>query len=147
MLRLREAALDTRNQNPFEGHARVSPGNVVFETRSLVLQPGSFIVETDQHLGTLAVLLLEPESPDSFFQWGFLLEMLQRTEYAEGYVIEPMARRMLAEDPKLAAAFEAKLADDSDFAADANARLHWFYRQTPFFDDEAMLYPIGRSLD
>ena len=41
-------------------------------------------------------MLLEPDGPDSFFQWGFFLACLQRTEYVEGYVMEPLAERMLA---------------------------------------------------
>jgi len=93
------------------------------------------------------VLMLEPESPDSLFQWGYLAEILQRTEYVEGYVMEPTARAMLAADPALAAAFEHKLLADPTFAADPQARLQFFYEKTPFFDDRYRLYPIARSLD
>ncbi len=49
-------------------------------------------VSTDQALGELVVLLLEPDSPDSFFQWGFFLEVLQRTEYIEAYAGDPWQR-------------------------------------------------------
>ena len=45
-------------------------------------------VPTDQPLGDLAILLLEPAAPDSFFAWGFFNEILQPTEYVEGYVID-----------------------------------------------------------
>ena len=55
----------------------------------------------------------------------------------------PMAERMMAEDPKLKAAFEAKLAAEPDFAKDAGARLSWFYARTPYYDDAYMLYPVG----
>jgi len=53
---------------------------------------------------------------------------------------------MLAEDPKLKLAFEAKLKADPDFAANPRARLQWFYRRTPFFDEQWHLYPVGREL-
>jgi hypothetical protein len=96
-------------------------------------------------LGDLAVLLLEPESPDSFLQWGFFHEIFQRTEYVEGYVMEPMAERMLAEDPALREAFEQKLRDDEAFAGDPRERLQWFYRRTPYFDDRWGLYPVARE--
>ena len=142
MYRLREAHIDSA---PFEGHVRVVPGPVARERRTLALAPGSYRASTDQPLGDLLMLLLEPESPDSFFQWGFLLEMLQRTEYVEGYVMEPLARRMLAADPALEAEFLARLASDPEFAADRTARLQWFYERTPYFDDEYRLYPIARS--
>ncbi len=146
MLRLPEAELDVAN-TPFEGRARYLSGTPVAERRTLELPPQSFRVDTAQPLGTLAVLMLEPESPDSLFQWGYLAEILQRTEYIEGYVIEPMARQMLGADPALAAEFEQKLRADSDFAADARARLRWFYEKTPFFDQRYRLYPIARSVD
>ena len=80
-------------------------------------------VDADQPLGLLAALLLEPASPDSFFQWGFFLEMLQRTEYAEAYVMAPTAERMLAADPELAAEFERALEADRELAGDPAARL------------------------
>ena len=57
----------------FEGHIRVNPGELVEEERDLLLAPGSYIIRTDQPLGDLAMLLLEPRSTDSFFQWGFFL--------------------------------------------------------------------------
>jgi hypothetical protein len=102
-------------------------------------------IATDQPLGDLAAVLLEPDSPDSFFRWGFFLEVLERVEYVEDYVMDPMASRMLAADPDLAREFRARLAADPKFAADPAERLQWFYRRTPFFDDRAALYPIARQ--
>jgi hypothetical protein len=80
---------------------------------------------------------------DSLFGWGFFNEILQRTEYIEGYVIAPLAGKMLKEDPKLKAEFEARLAADPAFAADGPARLQWFYTRTTFADERFLLYPIG----
>lgn len=130
---------------PFEGRVRVTP-EVAVERRLQRFPAGSFRVPTDQPLGDLAVLLLEPESPDSFFQWGFFHEVLQQAEYVESYVMEPTAEQMMAADPALRAAFEQKLLDDAAFAGDARARLQWFYRQTPFYDATARLYPVAREL-
>ncbi|HEY0593644.1 MAG TPA: carboxypeptidase, partial [Thermoanaerobaculia bacterium] len=82
---------------------------------------------------------------DSFFQWGFMLEPLSQAEYFEAYAMEPMARRMLEQDPALAAEFTKKLETDREFRSNARARLHWFYEKTPYFDDRWRLYPIGRE--
>ena len=131
-------------ESAFEGHVRVTARSVV-ERRRERFPAGSVRVPTDQPLGTLAVLLLEPSSPDSFFQWGFFHSILNPTEYIEPYILEPMAERMLAEDPKLAAEFRNKLATDDAFRSNARARLAWFYRQTPFYDARARLYPVGRE--
>jgi len=132
----------TSADKPFEGRHPVTT-EVKAETRTETFPAGSVRVPTDQPLGDLAVALLEPESADSFLAWGFFPEILQRTEYIEGYVIAPMAEKMLAADPKLKAEFEARLAGDPKFAADPTARLQWFYQRTKFHDDRYLLYPVG----
>jgi len=129
-------------KEPYEGHARVS-AEIEPVQRSVNFAMGSARVPTDQPLGDLAMLLLEPQSPDSFFQWGFFLSSLQRTEYFESYVMEPMARAMLAENDSLRVQFEQKLKNDEDFAKDPNARLEWFYEKTPYFDKRYRIYPVG----
>ena len=128
----------------FEGHVRVS-ATTTPEKRREHFPAGSVRVSTDQPLGTLAVIMLEPSSPDSLFQWGFLHSILSPTEYVEAYIMEPTAERMLAEDPKLAEEFQKKLETDDAFRADPRARLQWFYKRTPFYDERAMLYPIARE--
>ena len=77
---------------------------------------------------------------------NFFPEILQRTEYIEGYVIAPLAERMLAANPALKREFEAKLKAEPKFAADADARLGWFYERTPYYDQRFLLYPVGREL-
>ena len=144
--RLPDASLDADN-SPFEGRTLYKPGEPVAERAKVELRAGSYVVSTDQPLGTLAVVLLEPQAPDSLFQWGYFSEVLQRTEYFEAYVMEPLAQSMLDADPDLRAEFEAKLEADAEFAADARARLQWFYEKTPFYDEEFQVYPVYRSLD
>ncbi|MGH7456624.1 MAG: carboxypeptidase, partial [bacterium] len=129
---------------PFEGHVPVT-GKQVVEKQTRHFPAGSVRISTDQPLGDLAVLLLEPNSPDSFFQWGFFLEIMSPTEYVEEYVMQPMAERMLAEDAKLKAELEQKLKADSTFAKNPQERLQWFYQRTPFFDGEWNLYQVARE--
>jgi hypothetical protein len=141
MYRVTDGALDPE---PFEGHPRVK-GTPAAERRRERFPAGSVRVSTDQPLGDLAMLLLEPGSADSFFRWGFFLETLPRTEYAEAYVMEPMAEEMLRGDPELALEFQQKLRQDPKFAGDPAARLDWFYRRTPFMDEQWGLYPVARE--
>jgi hypothetical protein len=110
-----------------------------------VFPPGSVRVPTDQPLGALATYLLEPESEDSFFAWGFFAEVLSRVEYMEPYAIAPMAERMLAGDPLLKAEFETRLKEDEAFAASPLRRLQFFYERSPFYDQRYLLYPVGRE--
>ena len=131
---------------PFEGRARVAFDRPpTLERRTVTLPAGSVRVATDQPLGLLAVALLEPQAEDSFFRWGFFLEVLTQPEYVEAYVMEPTARRMLAEDDRLRAEFEARLEADPDFAASPRERLQFFYRRTPFYDARHRVYPVYRE--
>jgi hypothetical protein len=130
---------------PFEGHVQVT-GKTTIEIRQQLFSAGSAIISTDQPLGELAMLLLEPQSMDSYLQWGFFNEIFQRTEYIEAYVIEPMAKKMLEDDAALRKEFEEKKAADKVFANDPYAILTWFYSKTKFYDERYLLYPVGRQL-
>ncbi|MDP2764172.1 MAG: carboxypeptidase, partial [Brevundimonas sp.] len=142
MLRLDDPKLATRAN---EGHVQVSVEAVTPERMDWTFPAGSVRIPTDQPLGDIVVLLLEPQSAESFFAWGMFPEVLSRVEYIEGYAIAPLAEAMMAADPALKAEFEAKLAADPAFAADGDARLRWFYERTPFYDDRYRLYPVGRE--
>lgn len=126
----------------YEGHLLVSGTGKPFQ-RLQTFPAGSVVIDTDQPLGVLAINLLTAESPDSFWSWGFFNSTLVSAEEPEEYVMEPMARKMLAEDPQLKAEFEKKLKEDKAFAKDPHARLEWFYQRTPFYDVNAYVYPVG----
>ena len=128
--------------HPFEGRHTILTKTKA-ETRSETFPAGSVRVPTDQPLGDLAILMLEPENEDSLLSWGFFSEILQRSEYIEGYVVAPMAEKMLAADPALKTEFETKLAAEPAFAADPKARLSWFYQRSKFYDERYLLYPVG----
>ncbi|HJU55460.1 MAG TPA: hypothetical protein VJ715_12840, partial [Pyrinomonadaceae bacterium] len=87
---------------------------------------------------------LEPEGPDSFVAWGFFNAIFEQKEYGESYVLEKLAREMLAKDEDLRREFEQKLKSDPQFAASASARLNFFYERSPYWDREMNLYPVGR---
>ncbi|MEZ5275750.1 MAG: hypothetical protein R3F07_05170 [Opitutaceae bacterium] len=127
---------------PYEGCYRMSAGFEV-ERREETFPKGTFRIPTDQPLGDLVVVALEPTSPASFFAWGFFPEILQQTEYIEGYVMDPLAERMMAEDPDLREAFSRALEEDPELAGNRDARLRWFYARTPYFDDRYLLYPVA----
>nr|WP_167179458.1 M14 family metallopeptidase [Brevundimonas terrae] len=142
MLRLKGPKLSQRAN---EGHIEVKIDGVEEEMTRWTFAPGSVRVSTDQPLGDLVMLALEPQSRESYFAWGMFLEVLSRVEYIEPYAIAPLADLMMASDPALKAEFEAKLAAEPDFAANAHARLGWFYERTPFYDQRHLLYPVARE--
>jgi hypothetical protein len=127
---------------PFEGHVGVS-GKFNAEKRRETFYPGSARVETSQPLGELVTYLLEPDSPDSFLQWGFFSEIFNRTEYIEEYAVEPLARKMLATDEKLKTEFETRKRNEPAFANNPEAIYEWFYSRSPYVDSRFLLYPVG----
>lgn len=146
MYRIQDAKFQNSDAGarPFEGHILVS-GNTTSEMRKQVFPAGSAYVSTDQPLGDLAILLLEPKSPDSYFSWGFFYQIFQRTEYIEAYVMEPMIKKMLEDSTELKAEFEKKKSEDPNFAKNSNAIFNWFYSKTKYYDEQYLLYPVGRE--
>lgn len=142
MLRLVDPKVSGRTN---EAHVPITVSEVRTEAQDWTFPVGSVRVPTDQPMGDVAILLLEPQSSESFFAWGMFPEVLNRVEYIEAYAIAPLAEKMLAADPALKAEFEAKLAAEPAFAADGDARLAWFYERTPFYDQRFRLYPVGRE--
>lgn len=131
---------------PFEG--RYMPR---FEVERItirrVFHVGSAVVPVGQPLARLAMNLLEPEAPDSFARWGFFNAIFEEKEYGEPYVLEALAREMIAGDPALQQEFAALLESDAEFSANSYERLRFFHKRSPYWDPQMNLYPVGRIID
>jgi hypothetical protein len=126
-----------------EGHVRLEvEGGWREETRDL--PAGSLFVPIAQPKSRLVMSLLEPEAPDSYVAWGRFNAAFEQKEYMEDYVVEAVAREMLASDPALAREFQRRLAEDPAFAASPRARLDFFYQRHPSWDDRYRVYPVYR---
>ena len=92
----------------------------------------------------MAIHLLEPAGPDSFVYWGFFNSVFEQKEGGEGYVVEKLAREMLAKDPALQDEFNRRLLDPA-FARNPRTRLNFFYERSPYFLNQKVgVYPVGR---
>ncbi len=105
---------------------------------------GTVVVPLDQPRAKLAVNLLEPAGPDSLVAWGLFNAIFEQKEYAEAYVMEPLARQMSAEDAALRREFAERLAWDEAFARNPQQRLDFFYRRSPYADARQNVYPVAR---
>lgn len=133
----------TFSSQSFEGHQPLTvEGGWEPETRDLAA--GALFVPIAQPKARLVMALLEPQAPDSLLAWGEFNNAFERKEYMEAYVAEDVARGMLAKDPALKARFEQRLRDDPAFAGDPQARLDFFYRRHPSWDERYELYPVYR---
>lgn len=128
---------------PVEGHQRAQFEGE-WRSERMAVGAGALFVPIDQPKARLAIALLEPQAPDSLAAWGWFNAHFERKEYMEDYVAEDVARAMLAENPALKAEFERRLREDEAFAKDPAARLEFFYRRHPSWDDRHNLYPVLR---
>ncbi len=127
-----------------EGHQRLSVQGQ-WRDDSRAIGAGALFVPIAQPQARLVMAMLEPQAPDSLLQWGEFNNAFERKEYMEAYVAEEVAEKMLADDPALKAEFERRVREDAAFAADPRARLDFFYRRHPSWDERYRLYPVMRS--
>jgi hypothetical protein len=135
--------VDTTTFRPgsYEGRQTVRVQGT-WQSTTTTLPAGSLLVPTNQARGRLVVELFEPAAPEALVGWGFFNARLEQKEYMEAYVAEDEARLMLR-DPRVRAAFEARLTDKA-FADSPEARLDFFYRRHPAWDDAAFVLPVVR---
>ena len=131
---------------PHEGHFALDVRRVEPVRRLRAFRPGDVWVPLDQRSALVAVHLLEAQAPDGLLRWNFFDTVLERKEWGEAYVVEPMARRMMRDDPALAREFRERVASDPAFAGDPQARLDFFFRRSPWADPEQDLVPVARAL-
>jgi Zinc carboxypeptidase len=130
---------------PQEGHIAVN-FEVTPAKERVAIPPGSWWVPLKQRRSRLIFSMLEPEAPDSIAHWGLVIPWFEgggRGGFGE-YLSEPVARRMMADSPELRKQFEARVSSDPQFAADRNARLHWWLERSKYDTRDASRYPIVR---
>lgn len=132
-------------EEPFEGR-HMPRFDVERAMETMMFPAGSVVVPVAQASGKVILNLLEPEAPDSLARWGFFNAIFEEKEYAEHYILESLAREMMAKEPALRQEFEERLATDAEFAASASERLRFFYKKSPYWDPQLNLYPVGRII-
>jgi hypothetical protein len=130
-------------RRPFEGRMTASLAGE-WRTEAQALPVGSLFIPIAQPSARLVVALLEPMAPDSLASWGFFNAHFERKEYMEEYVAEEVAAEMLASRPEVASEFRRRLNSDPEFAQSPEARLDFFSRRHPSWDQRFNLYPVMR---
>jgi hypothetical protein len=128
-----------------EGHVMLTVEPRVVKEK-IVIPAGSYWIPMKQRRARLILSMLEPNAPDSVAAWGLLNSVFEggRGGAIGEYLSEPIARRMMADQPALRKQFEQKLASDPQFAADSRARLQWWFEQSKYQPEDSGRYPIVR---
>ena len=134
-------------QAPYEGHHALI--NIEYDeiTETRLVPKGSAIVSLSQQCGRIIPHFLEPKGNGSMLYWGYFDAVFEQKEYAENYVLEQMALKMMNEDPSLRKEFETKKASDTTFARSPQDILNWFYKQSPYADSRQRIYPVAKISD
>lgn len=129
--------------SPFEGHYLHRNTKVISSSQQITFNKGDYIISTEQPNVRYLLATLEPEAPDSFFNWNFFDTILQQKEHFSPYVFEDKAKDILEKDPALKAQFEAKKLDSS-FAKNRYLQLDWIHKKSEHYEKAHLQYPIYR---
>lgn len=133
----------TREQ-AYEGHYMHSETKVSKSMDSVRFRKGDFMVKTFQDGARYLIETLEPEAPDSFFNWNFFDTVLQQKENFSPYVFEDIAKNLLDENPDLKNRFEEKKRRDAEFSNSWHDQLVWLHKQSKHYEAAHLRYPIFR---
>lgn len=128
----------------YEGHYMHSETKVSKKMDSVKFRKGDFVVKTFQEGARYLIETLEPEAPDSFFNWNFFDTVLQQKEGFSPYVFEDVAKKMLDENPDLKERFEEKKRNDTEFSNNSYNQLDWLHKQSKHYESAHLRYPIFR---
>lgn len=133
--------------NAYEGHYMHYDTKVSSKNENTLVRKGDYIVYTNQSGVRYLLETLEPQATDSFFNWNFFDTILQQKEGFSPYVFEEIAEQILENDRNLNARFEAQKATDENFKENAYAQLNWIYKNSVYYEQAHLRYPVLRILD
>ncbi len=134
---------NTRSQ-PYEGHYQHYSTKISIEEKEMKFQKGDHYIPTNQNAIRYLLETLEPQAPDSFFNWNFFDSILQQKEGFSPYVWEDIAKELLMNDDELRATFEAKKKAEPDFLNSWYAQLDWLHKQSDNYEKNHLQYPVFR---
>ncbi|CAM3884045.1 M14 family zinc carboxypeptidase [Mucilaginibacter galii] len=135
-------------QRPYEGHYLHNGVKLTtLDNNKVKFYEGDYVVYTNQAINRYIVETLEPQGVDSFFAWNFFDSMLSQKEHYSDYVFEDIAFEYLKKHPELQKLLDDEKAKNPQLAKSAGAQLEFVYRNSPFYEQTYMRYPVGRLLN
>ena len=131
---------------PYEGHYLHYETKVRKEQRTQQFYKGDYVVSVDQAKNRFIIETLEPEAPDSYFNWNFFDGILMQKEYFSSYVFEELALEILERYPEIKVELEEKKKDEA-FAKSGYKQLEFIYLRSEHYEPTHNLYPIARLME
>ena len=136
-------AYETRNQ-AYEGHYQHYNTEVVSIEDQINFKKGDYYIPTNQTAFRYLMETIEPQAPDSFFNWNFFDTILQQKEGFSPYVWEDKADELLKNDENLRIQFEDKKKAEPEFSKNWYSQLDWLHKNSPNYERSHLHYPIYR---
>ena len=130
--------------NAYEGHYQHYNTTITSSEKELTFKTGDILIKTDQPALRYLLETLEPQAPDSFFNWNYFDTILQQKEGFSPYVWEDKAQALLASNPKLQIDFNLKKTYDTDFSNNWYSQLDWIHKRSKFYETAHLQYPVYR---
>lgn len=131
-------------KTPFEGHYMHFNATLKAKNEDITFAKGDYFIQTHQPAFRYLLETLEPQAPDSFFNWNFFDPILKQKEGFSPYVWEDLAIELLNKNPDLKTTFEAKKKTDTAFANNWYAQLDWLHQQSDHYEKAHLQYPVYR---
>jgi len=133
-------------KSPYEGHYLHYGSSVRASIQETKLDKGDYIIPTNQNGVRYLLETLEPQAPDSFFNWNFFDTVLQQKEGFSPYVFEDIALKLLEENQSLKDSFLLKKENDKQFSKNWYAQLDYIFKKSPYYEPAHLQYPVYRVL-
>lgn len=132
-------------KSPYEGHYLHDNCKTEKQYWNKTLQAGSYyLIDLNQKKKRFIFETLEPEAPDSYFNWNYFDEILQQKEWFSSYVFDAKAEEML-KDPKIKKVYDEMMVKDPTFSESTMNQLYFLYRNSEHYERERhMIYPVFR---
>lgn len=133
-------------KEPYEGHYLHYETSVKKSIEKISFVKGDLLIPTDQRGFRYLIETLEPEAPDSFFNWNFFDTILQQKEGFSSYVWEDKAEELLIQNSALRIEFNTKKKDTA-FTNNWYTQLDWLHKQSAHYEKAHMRYPVYRVME
>lgn len=131
-------------KTPYEGHYQHYDISVSKSEKNVRFRKGDYLISTNQDGFRYLMATLEPQAPDSFFNWNFFDTILQQKEGFSPYVWEDKALELLKNNPKLKQEFEQRKKGVTDFKNNWYVQLDWLHKQSKYYETAHLQYPVYR---
>ncbi len=131
----------------YEGHYMHYNTTITKSNKKITFKKGDLFIPVRQKGIRYLLETLEPEAPDSFFNWNFFDTILQRKEGFSPYVFEDLATQILKDDANLRSRFELLKKEDENFKNSWYDQLNFIYENSKYQEDAYMKYPVCRTVE